>query len=230
MAALLVIGLLGVVTASVLTHGTPAANPKLVGVVGPDFSISLEDANGNPVTTLIPGTYDIEVRDNSANHNFDLRGPDGTSVNKTSISGSGVVTWTVTLTQGTWTYVCDAHPATMKERFTVGASASTGTTGATATSGTTGAATTTTSTTVTTTTTTRTVIVRRRCVVPRLIGKRLARARRLAVRAGCRMGRVSRAYSRRIRRGRIAAQRPHAGRRVARGTRVNVVVSRGVGG
>jgi hypothetical protein len=66
----------------------------------------------------------------------------------------------------------------------------------------------------------------RACVVPRLVGKTLP-AVRAALRPRCALGRVGRAYSRRVRRGRVIAQAPRAGRKVARGTRVRVVLSRG---
>jgi secreted trypsin-like serine protease len=66
-----------------------------------------------------------------------------------------------------------------------------------------------------------------RCVVPRLKGRTLAGARTALTRAHCRLGRVTRAYSSRVRAGRVVLQRPVAGRRLARGTRVTVVVSRG---
>jgi trypsin len=66
-----------------------------------------------------------------------------------------------------------------------------------------------------------------RCVVPRLRGKTLAAARVALSRGNCRLGKVTRAYSRSVRLGRIALQRPAAGVRLARGARVSVVVSRG---
>jgi beta-lactam-binding protein with PASTA domain len=47
------------------------------------------------------------------------------------------------------------------------------------------------------------------------------------MRAGCRLGRVKRAYSRKVERNLVLAQAPRAGRHVARGTRVSVTVSRG---
>jgi hypothetical protein len=66
-----------------------------------------------------------------------------------------------------------------------------------------------------------------RCVVPRLKGKTLLAARRALVRANCRLGRVTRSYSVRIRAGRVISQRPAAARRLVRYARVNVVLSRG---
>jgi plastocyanin len=91
---------------------------KLFGTVGPDFSIALVNAGGADVTKLDPGTYEIQVKDNSDFHNFHLFGPD---VNETTgIAATGEVTWTVTFTDGTYRFVCDAHPTQMIGRFTVG--------------------------------------------------------------------------------------------------------------
>jgi subtilisin family serine protease len=64
------------------------------------------------------------------------------------------------------------------------------------------------------------------CVVPRLRGARLAVAKARIRRAGCSVGRVRGARSK-TRRGRVIAQRPAAGRRVSRGTKVNLTASRG---
>jgi subtilisin family serine protease len=66
-----------------------------------------------------------------------------------------------------------------------------------------------------------------RCVVPRLAGRTLAGSRVLIARSGCRLGRVRRAYSARVPRGRVVVQSPRAGLRLPRGTRVHLTVSRG---
>lgn len=66
----------------------------------------------------------------------------------------------------------------------------------------------------------------RRCIVPNVRRKRLAAARAAIRRAGCTVGRVRRVRSNRLR-GRVVSQRPRAGARRPRGTRVNLVVSRG---
>lgn len=95
-------------------------NPRLVAVVGTNDAevITLRDAAGNPVTRLDPGTYDIAVSDRSDFHNFHLNGP---GVNQlTSVLAKEEVTWTLTFTDGTYTFVCDAHATTMRGRFTVG--------------------------------------------------------------------------------------------------------------
>jgi uncharacterized delta-60 repeat protein len=68
-----------------------------------------------------------------------------------------------------------------------------------------------------------------RCVVPNVKRKTLAQARRLLAARRCALGRVSRAYSATIRKGRVTSQRPPVGRRLPRGTKVHVTVSRGRG-
>jgi hypothetical protein len=99
----------------------PADNPVLEAFVGANdaFSIRLQDANGTRVTHLDAGTYTINVHDLSTFHNFHLSGPGVDQL--TSVDDKQEVTWTVTLTDGTYTYVCDAHASTMKGSFTVGA-------------------------------------------------------------------------------------------------------------
>src|SRR5919197_4520213 len=101
-----------------LPGGARPAQNTLTGTVGPGFSISLVDASGNLVTHLDPGTYTITVKDQAAIHNFDLNGP-GVS-QSTDIEFVGTVTWTVTFTDGIYTYLCDAHPTQMKGQFAVG--------------------------------------------------------------------------------------------------------------
>jgi plastocyanin len=101
------------------TDGTLQAN------VGPGYSISLTQ-NGTKVTHLDPGTYTINVNDQADIHNFDLFGPGVKE--STGVDTTGTTTWTVTFADGTYNYVCDAHPATMKGSFTVGAVQTTTTT------------------------------------------------------------------------------------------------------
>jgi plastocyanin len=96
-----------------------ADNPVLTGVVGTNdaFQISLSDANGT-VTHLDAGTYTLVVHDRSTIHNFHLTGP-GVDV-ATTVEDAGDQTFTVTLTDGTYTFRCDAHALQMKGTFTVG--------------------------------------------------------------------------------------------------------------
>lgn len=98
-----------------------ADNPKLLAVVGTNdaFVISLRDANGNAVTQLAPGTYDIAVSDRSELHNFHLKGP---GVDQSTPIGAKLeTTWTVTIGTGIYTYVCDAHASQMRGYFLAGA-------------------------------------------------------------------------------------------------------------
>jgi plastocyanin len=97
-----------------------ADNPKLVATVGRNdtFSISLQDASGRAVTSLDPGTYDIEVHDLSEEHNFHLLGPGVDQA--TAVAAVQDATWTVTFVSGTYRFQCDAHSSTMRGRFTVG--------------------------------------------------------------------------------------------------------------
>jgi uncharacterized delta-60 repeat protein len=68
---------------------------------------------------------------------------------------------------------------------------------------------------------------RLRCVVPNVKGKTLVQARRLLASKRCTLGKVTKAYSRKVRKGRVISQRPSAGRRLARGAKVHLKVSRG---
>jgi plastocyanin len=93
-----------------------SATPKLVGTVGPGFTITLTKG-GKKVKALKAGKYTIAVRDKSNIHNFHLTGP---GLNKmTSVSYVGNKTWTVRLKAGTYKYVCDPHATAMKGSFKV---------------------------------------------------------------------------------------------------------------
>jgi plastocyanin len=115
--------ILGLAAAAVVVPGaaqsTPAAT-TLVAVVGTNdsFTIDLTDESGTPVRHLDPGTYTIVVHDKSQRHNFHLL---GTDVNQaTTVPFVGDVTWTVTFTNGTYTFQCDVHRYDMTGDFTVG--------------------------------------------------------------------------------------------------------------
>lgn len=93
-----------------------AENPKLFASVGQ--GIVLRDAQGNRVTKLDPGTYDIEVEDQSDFHTFHLTGP---GVNeRTEVDFTGTVSWTVTFTDGNYIYYCDVHPLSLRGSFVAG--------------------------------------------------------------------------------------------------------------
>jgi len=110
--------LTGALLGATVGAAAPASEDKLHAKVGPGLTITLTDDAGTKVTKLDPGTYEIEVEDESEQHNFHLAGP---GVNRsTSVPFVGKETWTVTLEDGTYFYVCDPHPTLMKGQFTVG--------------------------------------------------------------------------------------------------------------
>jgi plastocyanin len=113
---LLVLSIAGL--AAAVSVARPASTDgTLQATVGPGYSINLTQ-NGVKVTHLDPGTYTINVNDQADIHNFDLFGPGVKE--STGVDTIGTATWTVTFTDGTYNYNCDAHPATMKGSFTVG--------------------------------------------------------------------------------------------------------------
>jgi uncharacterized delta-60 repeat protein len=65
------------------------------------------------------------------------------------------------------------------------------------------------------------------CVVPKLKGKKLVAAKRAIRTAHCSLGKITRAYSATVKKGRVVSQRPAHGRHLKKGSRVNLVVSRG---
>ena len=214
--------LLGALAAFALPHAGRAANPTLTATVNDDATITLEDSNGYAVTYIPAGMYDIVVHDNSALHNFHLTGPGVDQ--STTVPETTTVTWTVDLSAGSYHFQCDAHWLSMKGDFTVN---ETTTSTATTTSPAPTSPPTTAPTEPTTTAPTTTRGPAEPCIVPKLAGVTLPVARRRLARTSCRLGRTSRVYSRKVRRGRIISQRPRAGRRVGFGTAVNVVLSRG---
>jgi hypothetical protein len=95
-----------------------AALPKLVGTVGPSFTITLKK-NGVRVTKLKPGRYIFVIRDRANIHNFHLRGP-GLNRALTSVGFVGTKTFTFRLRAGRYTYFCDPHSTEMRRSFRVG--------------------------------------------------------------------------------------------------------------
>jgi subtilisin family serine protease len=67
------------------------------------------------------------------------------------------------------------------------------------------------------------------CVVPKLTGKTVRQSRRALVARSCALGKVTRTYSRKVKKGRVLRQSRRPSARLPRATRVNVVVSRGRG-
>src|SRR6185312_9065771 len=111
LSAMAVAGL--VLAAAAGADGTP-----LQGSVGPGFTISVL-ANGSKVTHLDAGSYALTVDDKSDEHNFHLQGPGDVDA-QTDILGTGTSTFNLTVVDGKYTFICDAHPTRMTGSFTVG--------------------------------------------------------------------------------------------------------------
>jgi plastocyanin len=88
-----------------------AATPTYNGTVGPGFTIKMA------TKPTKPGTIKLVVADKASIHDFHLTGP-GVNV-KTSVSGTGSKTFTVTLKKGTYKFFCDPHKSAMNGSFTV---------------------------------------------------------------------------------------------------------------
>jgi hypothetical protein len=65
------------------------------------------------------------------------------------------------------------------------------------------------------------------CLVPRVVGMSLAKARSRIRRAHCRLGSISRMSSRRAAKGRVLRQAVKPGRKLRAGARVNLIVGKG---
>jgi hypothetical protein len=65
------------------------------------------------------------------------------------------------------------------------------------------------------------------CTVQNVKGQRLPAAKRTLARANCRVGKIRRAYSKRVKRGRVISQKPRFGAVLRGGGKVSLVVSRG---
>jgi beta-lactam-binding protein with PASTA domain len=67
------------------------------------------------------------------------------------------------------------------------------------------------------------------CLVPKIVGKTLAKAKTALRKRHCRAGKVTvtRAYSKRVRKGKVLAQKPKAGKKLKNGAKVSLVLSRG---
>jgi hypothetical protein len=68
---------------------------------------------------------------------------------------------------------------------------------------------------------------KRACVVPKVTRKLLSAAKKAIRRADCRVGKIRKAYSRKLKRGRVISQKPRPRTRLAAGSKVRLTVSRG---
>ena len=88
-----------------------AGGQTLTGTVGPGFTISMGQ------TTVPAGTYTLEVDDQADQHNFHFAGA-GVDVT-TGVPEVEKKSFEVTLTPGTYTFVCDPHASQMKGELIV---------------------------------------------------------------------------------------------------------------
>jgi beta-lactam-binding protein with PASTA domain len=66
-----------------------------------------------------------------------------------------------------------------------------------------------------------------KCNVPSVVGLKFGKARAKLVRAHCRVGKVTKRFSTRKKKGRVVAQRPRAGRTLPAGGKANLTVGKG---
>ena len=104
-------------TTTATTGTVPETGAVLNASVGPGFEISLTTEDGEPVETLAAGSYTISTDDQADIHNFHLTG-EGVDVD-TGVSESGTDSFDVTVTEGTYTFVCDPHAGSMNGNFDV---------------------------------------------------------------------------------------------------------------
>jgi plastocyanin len=119
----LLVALAGIATALAVAGAAFSqgqSTPKLVGTVGPGYTIKLTKA-GVKVRSLKAGTYRFAITDKSAIHNFTVERETGTKIEKhlTGTAFTGGKTTTVTLKRGKWKYYCSVHESQMFGFFTV---------------------------------------------------------------------------------------------------------------
>ncbi|MFL5971437.1 MAG: plastocyanin/azurin family copper-binding protein [Gaiellaceae bacterium] len=109
----------GTALAALASPSIALAQTKLIGTVADPGTITLRTEAGAAVTDVPAGTYTIEVRDQSINHNFHLSGPGVDQ--RTDVETIETQTWTVTLqNRARYAFVCDPHNLVMRGSFTTG--------------------------------------------------------------------------------------------------------------
>jgi plastocyanin len=107
----------GAVALLATAPAAPMAPPRLVGTVGPGFTISLKH-NGKVFRTLKPGRYTFAISDKASIHNFQIEGP-GLDRALTTVSFQGTKTVTLALKRGSYKFYCAPHESSMFGRFKV---------------------------------------------------------------------------------------------------------------
>jgi hypothetical protein len=114
--------LLAVLAAALVPAAATAddAPTKLVGVVGPGFTIDLQYPDGTHVQSLRAGKYEILVHDLSDEHNFAMGSKTANArLFETEVPFVGDMTFTVDLPVGLYAYACSPHFQIMNGSFTV---------------------------------------------------------------------------------------------------------------
>ena len=114
---LLTAAVASVVAALAVSVGA-AAPPKLIGTVGPGYTIKLTKG-GKRVKTLKAGKYTFVISDKSSSHSYALDGPKGLAKDFTTIPFKGTKTVTLTLKKGKYKFYCANHESSMFGHFTV---------------------------------------------------------------------------------------------------------------
>jgi hypothetical protein len=97
-----------------------AAGPsKLLGTVGPGFTISLKSAAGKKLITLKQGKYAFVVTDKATIHSFTVKGPGVANRTITGTAFVGTKTAVLTLKPGKYTLYCTVHPTLVRTTLTV---------------------------------------------------------------------------------------------------------------
>ncbi len=107
--------------AAVFLVPAQASTPKLIGTVGPGYTITLKQGTAK-VKTLKAGKYVFVITDKASIHNFTIeREKGGPKIEKTltGTSFQGKKTVTVTLKKGSWKYYCSIHEPQMFGFFKV---------------------------------------------------------------------------------------------------------------
>jgi hypothetical protein len=119
--AVRVLLVLALVFAALLPASTTAVETtKLVGVVGPGFTIDLQYPDGTHVQSLHAGTFEILVHDQSDIHNFALGSKTANQrLFQTEVPFIGDQAFTVDLPPGLYAYACSPHFDVMNGSFTV---------------------------------------------------------------------------------------------------------------
>jgi plastocyanin len=98
-----------------------ASTPKLIGTVGPGYTVTLKKG-ATKVKTLKAGKYTFVITDKASIHNFTIeREKGGPKIEKTLTGTSfrGKKTVTVTLKKGSWKFYCSIHEPQMFGFFKV---------------------------------------------------------------------------------------------------------------